>query len=376
MLVLPLTREWIEITHTPSLTIELKRSPSYEGVDWNILLIFAIKFGKVLPLTREWIEILWFLQVSDLALLFSLLRGSGLKYQAQALSDVPYRFSLLRGSGLKWILRWMERELLMVLPLTREWIEIASAYIWRLWVLCSPSYEGVDWNSAWFAYCMAWSVLPLTREWIEINLFGYVNNQLSGFSLLRGSGLKFLRRFMMKKKSRFSLLRGSGLKFVILLYSFISCLFSLLRGSGLKFLGQDVGEVRAKFSLLRGSGLKSYFHHTQAKAYSSPSYEGVDWNPFTIYIISHYTRFSLLRGSGLKFVCLCLRVMKIWFSLLRGSGLKYCLNNHKQQGNQVLPLTREWIEIFQYLLNERDRLVLPLTREWIEIKGIYPNSIG
>ena len=31
--VLPRMREWIEITHTPSFITELKRSPSYEGVD-------------------------------------------------------------------------------------------------------------------------------------------------------------------------------------------------------------------------------------------------------------------------------------------------------------------------------------------------------
>ena len=33
----------------------------------------------------------------------------------------------------------------------------------------------------------------------------------------------------------------------------------------------------------------------------------------------------------------------------------------------VLPLTREWIEIFAYRRNTSLWAVLPLTREWIEI---------
>ena len=76
-LVLPLTREWIEI------------SPS-----------FAISnIEKVLPLTREWIEIGGYTQ---------------------------------------------DNKILSVLPLTREWIEMGSFGAAKAAWESSPSYEGVD----------------------------------------------------------------------------------------------------------------------------------------------------------------------------------------------------------------------------------------
>ena len=57
--VLPLTREWIEILTAQKSELIDKRSPSYEGVDWNIIFIpLRCRRRRVLPLTREWIEIL------------------------------------------------------------------------------------------------------------------------------------------------------------------------------------------------------------------------------------------------------------------------------------------------------------------------------
>ena len=82
LIVLPLTREWIEIYHGFAL---------------------AYKF-PVLPLTREWIEM-------------ALIRHS----------QTRKRFSLLRGSGLKSDLVIAVVEAVAVLPLTREWIEITQA---------------------------------------------------------------------------------------------------------------------------------------------------------------------------------------------------------------------------------------------------------
>ena len=75
----------------------------------------------VLPLTREWIEIFAVLPVT-LTCMFSLLRGSGLKYltaEAVLTSEI-------------------------VLPLTREWIEMLSCGGNCCCGAGSPSYEGVD----------------------------------------------------------------------------------------------------------------------------------------------------------------------------------------------------------------------------------------
>ena len=58
----------------------------------------------VLPLTREWIEMSVGTQNSKAAKAFSLLRGSGLKYPGGDYQSEKYK----------------------VLPLTREWIEIAQ----------------------------------------------------------------------------------------------------------------------------------------------------------------------------------------------------------------------------------------------------------
>ena len=55
-------------------------------------------------------------------------------------------FSLLRGSGLKYNAWVTNKNGVRVLPLTREWIEIVTVNI-----ICCPV-----------------NVLPLTREWIEI----------------------------------------------------------------------------------------------------------------------------------------------------------------------------------------------------------------
>ena len=55
------------------------------------------------------------------------------------------------------------------------------------------------------------------------------------------------------------------------------------------------------------------------------------------------------------------------FSLLRGSGLKFPKLLPISGEPVVLPLTREWIEIYSDKVSPHFLAVLPLTREWIEI---------
>ena len=78
----------------------------------------------VLPLAREWIEIV----------------------EAQELLYNKSMFSLLRGSGLKFPAVFWRNVKAEVLPLAREWIEI-------FWVNLPTGQR---------------NVLPLAREWIEI----------------------------------------------------------------------------------------------------------------------------------------------------------------------------------------------------------------
>ena len=122
------------------------RSPSYEGVDWNRYEPFKHCIIAVLPLTREWIEM-----------------------QEQLNGAMSFAFSLLRGSGLKSVHFRIPSLYIAVLPLTREWIEIKD-------LSCS--------------YCSR-AVLPLTREWIEILPPFLLHLKIQPFSLLRGSGLKW-----------------------------------------------------------------------------------------------------------------------------------------------------------------------------------------
>ena len=87
--------------------------------------------GIVLPLTREWIEMM----------------TTGLSLSAS-------KFSLLRGSGLKFSEASGNLKVCVVLPLTREWIEI-------------------------FCHSVPYSrsvVLPLTREWIEMSILGFLSS--------------------------------------------------------------------------------------------------------------------------------------------------------------------------------------------------------
>ena len=98
--VLPLTREWIEIS--PQQKASYLRPFSLLRGSGLKFLVFSLKIGQifVLPLTREWIEIL--------------------------------TTTSLRGFGTS------------VLPLTREWIEIQRFIVASTYRGGSPSYEGVD----------------------------------------------------------------------------------------------------------------------------------------------------------------------------------------------------------------------------------------
>ena len=75
---------------------------------------------------------------------FSLLRGSGLKYLQPVFFNRFKMFSLLRGSGLKSEHCYSLRRFPNVLPLTREWIEMEVAVQPLSLANSSPSYEGVD----------------------------------------------------------------------------------------------------------------------------------------------------------------------------------------------------------------------------------------
>ena len=85
------------------------------------MMIETLAEKGVLPLTREWIEMLSTAESSS-TVLFSLLRGSGLKFIQVVLRWAKVMFSLLRGSGLKF----------QQMPTLRQQIQR------------SPSYEGVD----------------------------------------------------------------------------------------------------------------------------------------------------------------------------------------------------------------------------------------
>ena len=98
-------------------------SPSYEGVDWN-------DYKGVVYGTLE---------------RFSLLRGSGLKWECAGLKRALNRSPSYEG--VDWNTQAMSSHTTAkVLPLTREWIEIRFSEIPAPSAESSPSYEGVDWN--------------------------------------------------------------------------------------------------------------------------------------------------------------------------------------------------------------------------------------
>ena len=85
---------------------------------------------------------------------------------------------------LQWLLR------LLVLPLTREWIEIHVKFVgdWRypFSLLRGSGLKSTDYRAS----IVNIDVLPLTREWIEMTRIQNKELQKMEFSLLRGSGLK------------------------------------------------------------------------------------------------------------------------------------------------------------------------------------------
>ena len=107
-------------------------------------------------------------------------------------------------------------------------------------------------------------VLPLTREWIEIINFLYLSSSRT-FSLLRGSGLKFYCQISLHIRYWFSLLRGSGLKFT--------------ESVKQQPLGTVLPLTREWIEIIR-------FSPKPNCSWSSPSYEGVDWNRKQIWVIT------------------------------------------------------------------------------------------
>ena len=167
--VLPLTREWIEIYYKSKFFQKKHRSPSYEGVDWNLLIFFNALYYLCSP--------------------------------------------------------------------SYEGVDWNGRAGWKAFAGCgSPSYEGVDWNCTKLLLVFVHIyVLPLTREWIEMISRRKSTLRLARFSLLRGSGLKFVPSVRFNKK-------GVGSP---------------------SYEGVDWNNAAKVDSRSRNS---------------SPSYEGVDWN--------------------------------------------------------------------------------------------------
>ena len=169
--VLPLTREWIEIylwyTYPP---------PSL-----------------VLPLTREWIEIYSVVSIVLAFSVFSLSRGSGLKYPNYANVDWSGNVLPLTREWIEIRYRRRNARTWKVLPLTREWIEIYTVYVLPSAQLVLPLTR--EWIEIFLVIVISvlGFVLPLTREWIEITgIPAFCKANM--FSLSRGSGLKYSRR--------------------------------------------------------------------------------------------------------------------------------------------------------------------------------------
>ena len=144
-------------------------------------------------------------------------------------------------------------------PLMRVWIEIEWDYRYPYDGFVSPSYEGVDWNST-----------------------GYSTTYLDrlSFTLLWGCGLKLLTRPL--KNMFFS--------------------FTLLWGCGLKYLESNTNERIIAFHPLMRVWIEMphRYQHIEDHYTVSPSYEGVDWNPSTVWFVSSCECFTLLWGCGLK----------------------------------------------------------------------------
>ena len=143
-------------------------SPSYEGVDWNKLDIQAVIAASRSP-SYEGVD--WNINV--------------IRVYTTAARSPSYE-------GVDWNLACYR-------------INVATA-------ACSPSYEGVDWNILEKLNTkLHMEVLPRMREWIEIPS-EHSAMQLSSFSLVWGSGLKYSNWGQVEQWGRFSLVWGSGLK--------------------------------------------------------------------------------------------------------------------------------------------------------------------
>ena len=170
----------------------------------------------------------------------------------------------------------------------------------------------------------AQEVLPLTREWIEISQ---------------------LRRW------------HGGRRW-----------FSLLRGSGLKYLGYRYHQTRCTSSpSYEGVDWNTNYQKARETAERrSPSYEGVDWNNKNHIFKEKLLVLPLTREwiemFGSLFIFAVVKVLPLTREWIEIPYARY-----SRPKCRVLPLTREWIEMGYCLVYKRPRHVLPLTREWIEI---------
>ena len=165
-------------------------SPSHEGVDWNLDCEARRRQKKVLPLTREWIEMPLYLKNAAVFAVLPLTREWIEIEVVQAFEEVKEVLPLTR--------EWIEifSVLFAFTKITVFSLSRGSGLKYSLWaaesirLYGSPSHEGVDWNLALCNLVSLCPVLPLTREWIEIaRLLQYVP-PIYRFSLSRGSGLK------------------------------------------------------------------------------------------------------------------------------------------------------------------------------------------
>ena len=91
---------------------------------------------------------------------------------------------------MKYLIYQLMPKLWMVLPLTREWIEIFHQYKGAVTSAVLPlTREWIEIRCVTLVTDEV-LVLPLTREWIEITQKLIIDQHIEQFSLSRGSGLK------------------------------------------------------------------------------------------------------------------------------------------------------------------------------------------
>ena len=164
-----------------------------------------------------------------------------------------------------------------------------------------------------------------TREWIEIDKTLSIFNSGESPSL-RGSGLKSKPKPESTVVTSLPLYEGVDWNCGKTIDSLKRNVVSLFTREWIEIIWRNIWLRAWKSPSLRGSGLKSFpyskrfitiasvslftrewieiwaLSESLAVACCLPLYEGVDWNPQSVRILSQLQRSPSLRGSGLKFV--------------------------------------------------------------------------